>query len=133
MPTVSGEFNVTMAPEPMSAVAADTGVGRMSLDKHYHGALEANGKGEMLAYMDRTLMSGAYVAMELVRGTLAGRRGSFLLHHSGTMERGAAGLTVLVVADSGRDELAGLSGKLHIRIEGGKHYYDFDYALPAVA
>jgi hypothetical protein len=133
MTTVSGEFSVKMAPETMSAVAAETGLGRMSLDKQYHGPLEASGKGEMLAFMDRALMSGAYVAMELVQGTLEGRRGSFLLHHTGTMERGAAGLAVLVVADSGRDELAGLSGKLQIRIEGGKHYYDFDYALPAVA
>ena len=64
---------------------------------------------------------------------LEGRRGSFLLHHTGVMERGAPSLAVSVVPDSGRDELAGLSGKLNIRIEGGKHYYDFDYALAAVA
>lgn len=129
MPTISGEFNVKMAPEAMSAVAAASGIGRMSLDKQYHGALDATGAGEMLAYMDRELGSGAYVAMEKVQGTLEGRRGSFLLHHSGTMERGAAGLKVAVVADSGSGELAGLSGTLQIRIEGGKHYYDFDYTL----
>lgn len=129
MPTISGEFNVKMAPEAMSAVAAGSGIGRMSLDKQYHGALDATGAGEMLAYMDRELGSGAYVAMEKVQGTLEGRRGSFLLHHSGTMERGAAGLKVAVVADSGSGELAGLSGTLQIRIEGGKHYYDFDYTL----
>lgn len=131
MPKISGEFSVKMAPEAMSAVAAASGIGRMSLDKQYHGALEAVGAGEMLAYMDRELGSGAYVAMEKVQGTLEGRRGSFLLHHSGTMERGAAGLKVAVVADSGREELAGLAGTLQIRIEGGKHYYDFDYTLGA--
>jgi hypothetical protein len=133
MPAITGEFTVKMNPETMSEVAADTGVGRMSLDKQYHGALDAAGKGEMLAYMDRALMSGAYLAMERVEGVLEGRRGSFLLHHTGVMERGAPSLTVAVVPDSGRDELAGLSGKLNIRIEGGKHYYDFDYALAAVA
>lgn len=131
MPRISGEFNVKMAPEPMSAVAAGSGIGRMSLDKQYHGALDAFGTGEMLAYMDRELGSGAYVAMEQVRGALEGRRGSFLLCHTGTMARGAAGLTVAVVADSGRDELSGLGGTLQIRIEGGKHYYDFDYTLGA--
>jgi len=129
MPKISGEFNVKMAPETMSPVAAESGIGRMSLDKRYHGALDAAGAGEMLAYMDRELGSGAYVAIEKVQGTLAGRRGSFLLQHTGTMERGAAGLKVAVVADSGSGELVGLSGTLQIRIEGGKHYYDFDYTL----
>ncbi|MFS2004826.1 DUF3224 domain-containing protein [Duganella sp. CT11-25] len=133
MPVVTGEFDVKMNPEAMSAVADGTGFGRMSLDKRYHGALEASGKGEMLAYMDRALMSGAYLAMERVEGRLEGRSGSFLLHHTGVMTRGAPGLTVAVVPDSGRDELAGLSGTLDIRIEGGKHYYDFDYTLSAVA
>ncbi|GJI96255.1 hypothetical protein RugamoR57_29730 [Duganella caerulea] len=134
MPHISGEFNVKMAVEAMSAVAADSGIGRMSLDKQYHGALDAVGSGEMLAYMDRELGSGAYVAMERVQGTLEGRRGSFLLYHTGTMERGTPGLKVAVVPDSGRDELSGLGGTLQIRIEGGKHYYDFDYTLgPAVA
>lgn len=129
MTTITGEFSVKMAPEPLSAVAADSGVGRMSLDKHYQGALSATGKGEMLAVMDRELGSGAYVALERVEGTLAGKRGSFLLHHRGLMERGAPSLVVAVVPDSGRDELAGLTGTLQIRNEGGKHYYDFDYTL----
>jgi len=129
MPIVSGEFDVKMQPEPMSSVATDSGIGRMSLDKRYHGALDATGKGEMLAYMDRAIMSGAYVAMELVQGRLDGRSGSFLLHHRGTMTRGAPGLAVAVVPDSGTGELAGLDGTLVIRIENGKHYYDFDYAF----
>ncbi|TFW11652.1 DUF3224 domain-containing protein [Duganella callida] len=131
MPIVSGEFDVTMQPQAMSEVAADSGIGRMSLDKRYHGALSASGRGEMLAFMDRALMSGAYLAMEKVEGTLEGRSGSFLLHHTGTMARGATGLSVAVVPDSGRDQLSGLSGTLNIRIEAGKHYYDFDYSLPA--
>jgi hypothetical protein len=133
MPVITGEFDVKMQPEAMSAVAAESGIGRMSLDKRYHRALDATGKGEMLAYMDTALMSGAYLAMELVQGTLEGRSGSFLLHHTGVMTRGAPGLSVLVVPDSGREQLAGLSGSLHIRIEGGKHYYEFDYVLPTVA
>ncbi|HEX5341718.1 MAG TPA: DUF3224 domain-containing protein [Duganella sp.] len=129
MPFITGEFTVAMLPETMSAVAADSGIGRMSLNKHYHGALQAEGKGEMLAYMDRALGSGVYVAVERVTGALAGRDGSFLLHHTGVMTRGAPGLTVAVVPDSGSGELAGLSGSLTIRIEGGKHYYDFEYTL----
>ncbi|MRW92701.1 DUF3224 family protein [Duganella sp. FT80W] len=129
MPIVSGEFTVVMQPETMSAVAADSGIGRMSLDKRYHGALQAEGKGEMLAQLDRALGSGVYVAVERVSGTLDGRSGSFLLHHTGVMTRGAPALTVAVVPDSGSGDLSGLSGTLRIRIEDGKHYYDLDYTL----
>lgn len=129
MPVISGEFEVAMQPQSMSEVAAGSGIGRMSLDKRYHGALAAEGKGEMLAYMDRALGSGAYVAVERVSGTLEGRSGGFLLHHTGVMTRNTPALTVAVVPDSGTGELAGLSGTLRIRIEQGKHYYDFDYAL----
>ncbi|MYM68922.1 DUF3224 domain-containing protein [Pseudoduganella sp. FT55W] len=129
MPIITGEFTVAMQPEAMSAVAADSGIGRMSLDKHYHGALQAEGKGEMLAYMDRALGSGVYVAVERVTGAVEGRSGSFLLHHTGVMTRGAPSLSVAVVPDSGTGELAGLRGTLNIRIDGGKHYYDFDYTL----
>jgi hypothetical protein len=129
MNRVTGEFSVKMRPESTSEVAGDSGVGRMSLDKQYHGALAATGKGEMLAYMDSELGSGVYVAIERVEGSLDGKRGNFLLHHRGIMERGAPSLAVAVVPDSGRGELEGLGGTLHIRIEGGKHYYDFDYHL----
>lgn len=127
MPVVSGTFEVKINPEAMSATAAESGLGRMSLDKRFHGPLEASSKGEMLAFMDRALMSGGYVAMELVQGTLDGRRGSFVLQHTGSMVRGAPGLSVAVVADTGREELAGLAGTLTIRTEGGQHFYDFDY------
>jgi hypothetical protein len=39
----SGTFEVKMKPE------ADEAVGRMSLDKQFHGDLKAAGKGQMLA------------------------------------------------------------------------------------
>jgi hypothetical protein len=37
---------------------------------------------------------------------------------------------VAVVPHSGTDELTGLSGKMTITIEGGKHSYDLEYQLP---
>ena len=46
------------------------------------------------------------------------------------MNRGAPSLTVTVVPDSGTGELAGISGTFLIKIEDGKHHYEFDYALP---
>ena len=105
----------------------------MSLAKQFHGELEATSLGEMLTAMSTSVQgSGAYVAVERVTGTLGGRSGSFALHHTGVMNRGVPQLTITVVPDSGSGELTGISGKLNIRIEaGGKHFYDFEYELPA--
>ena len=101
----------------------------MSIEKQYHGELEATGVGEMLTVGGSVKDSGAYVAVERVSGALRGRRGTFALQHSGTMTRGATRLTVTVVPDSGTDELVGLAGTMMIVIADGKHSYEFDYTL----
>ena len=69
------------------------------------------------------------MALEVFTGTLAGRLGSFMLQHAGTMTRGEPSLTVTVVPDSGTEQLVGLSGRMSIIIEGKKHSYDFEYTL----
>lgn len=105
---------------------------RMTLDKQYHGDLEATGKGQMLTAGTEVKGSGAYVAIERVTGTLNGHSGSFILQHSGTMAQGVPQLTIIVVPDSGTGELKGLSGKMMIDIAmDGKHSYEFEYTLPA--
>jgi Protein of unknown function (DUF3224) len=106
-------------------------LGRMLLDKQFHGDLEAGSKGQMLTGMTEVKGSGVYVAMERVTGTLQGRHGSFLLYHTGIMVRGTPQLSVTVVPDSGTGELSGLEGAMNIMIAEGKHSYDFAYTLPA--
>jgi hypothetical protein len=101
----------------------------MSIDKKFHGDLEGASKGTMLASMTAIPNSAGYVAIEKVTGTLHGKRGSFALQHSGTMNRGAQSLTITVVPDSGTDELAGISGSMKIIIEGKKHSYEFEYTI----
>lgn len=124
-----GTFMVKL--EPQAPANADSGLGRMSIDKQFSGDLEAHSFGEMLAYRSAVDGSAGYVAMEHVTGTLHGRRGGFVLQHSGAMDRGASTLTVSVVPDSGTDELAGLAGTLAIHIDAqGGHSYTFDYRLP---
>lgn len=126
---ISGEFEVRITPQADDKGEAGAGLGRMSLDKQYRGELEATSVGEMLTAMTSTKGSAAYVAVERVDGKLAGKSGTFMLHHTGTMNRGIQGLAIAVVPDSGTGDLAGLEGTMGIRIEGGKHFYDFDYAL----
>ncbi|RZJ04079.1 MAG: DUF3224 domain-containing protein [Rubrivivax sp.] len=131
--TACGDFDVKLTPEPSSAAAEAAGLSRMSLDKTFHGALQAHSRGEMLAFRSTAAPGSAgYVAMETVRGTLAGREGSFVLQHSSTMDRGQPTQGITVVPDSGTGALAGLTGRMTIDISaGGAHSYRFEYALPA--
>lgn len=129
MPHITGEFEVTMTPQTLSDTAAQSGLGRLSLNKRYHGALDASAQGEMLSVRAAVAGSAGYVALERVEGSLDGRHGSFYLQHSGIMTRGTPTLSVTVVPDTGTQQLQGLTGSLAIRIEGGKHYYEFTYDI----
>jgi hypothetical protein len=101
----------------------------MSIEKQFHGDLEASSKGEMLTAGTSVAGSAGYVAIERVTGTLHGRNGTFILQHTGTMTRGAPELTITVVPDSGTGELMGLAGKLMIEIADGTHSYNLAYTL----
>jgi uncharacterized protein DUF3224 len=123
----SGTFDVKLTPQPM--VDSQDGLARMSIDKQFHGELDAASKGEMLSAGTTVRGSAGYVAIERVVGTLAGKRGTFVLQHNATMNRGVPQLSISVVPDSGTDQLTGLTGAMGIRIEGGSHFYEFDYTL----
>ena len=130
MATANGTFEVKMAPQKADHAAAEAaGLGRMSLDKRYFGALEATGQGEMLSLLDREKGSGGYVAMERVTGKLEERKGTFVLQHDATMNRGAAEMRIRVVPDSGTGELEGIAGTMTIQLEGKQHYYYFEYTV----
>ncbi len=126
----SGTFEVKLSPQSPDDKSEASSIGRMLLDKQFHGDLEAVSKGQMLAHGTATQGSAGYVALEQVSGTLGGRAGTFVLQHSGLMDRGKPQLTITVVPDSGTGQLAGLTGKMDIQIEGGKHSYVFEYTLP---
>lgn len=125
----NGTFEVKLTPQPADGEAPP--VGRMSIDKQFHGDLEATSKGQMLTAVTGVKSSAGYVAIEQVTGSLHGRSGAFVLQHSGTMTRGAPQQLVSVVPDSGTGELAGLAGTMTISIADGKHSYDFEYTLAA--
>jgi len=125
----TGTFDVKVTLQPPEDKSADPSLARLTLDKQFHGDLEGSSQGQMLAASTSIKSSAGYVAIERVTGTLRGRKGSFTLQHFGTMTRGAPHLVVNVVPDSGTDELAGLAGTMTIKIEGGKHFYDFEYTL----
>jgi hypothetical protein len=126
-----GTFEVKLNPQTPDGKFEDATMGRMTIDKQFHGDLEAASKGQMLSAMTEIKGSAGYFAMERVTGMLNGRSGSFVLQHSASMTRGVPQLSVTVVPDSGTGQLVGLTGKMDIIINAGKHSYDFEYSLPA--
>jgi len=127
----TGPFDVKIIPQKADNPQAEgAGIGRMALDKRFHGDLDAASQGEMIAFRTAEPTSAGYVAIERVTGSLHGRKGSFVLQHHCTMARGVATQGIEVVPDSGTGELVGLSGSMTIVIaEGGAHSYVFDYTL----
>lgn len=123
----SGTFDVKLMPQPV--VDGEAGIGRMSIDKQFHGDLEGVSKGEMLSSQGSIKGSAGYVAIERVSGTLQGRKGSFVLQHNATMNRGTPQLNIIVLPDSGTEQLAGIAGMMTIKIDQGQHFFEFDYTF----
>jgi len=130
MKRATGSFEVVLQPLSNTDVTSDAMFGRLLLTKQFSGDLQASARGQMLSAGTAIRGSAAYTAIDQVTGELDGRRGSFVLQHSGSMNRGVPTLSIMVVPDSGTDELAGISGTLSVNIIDGKHFYDFIYSLP---
>jgi hypothetical protein len=129
MRQAKGSFDVSTKPVEQDKAEGST-LGRFSLDKVYHGALDATGKGEMLTVGTEVPGSAAYVATERVVGTLDGKAGSFALVHRGAMQGKDVSMVIDIVPDSGAGALKGITGRLVITVVEGKHQYALEYALP---
>ncbi len=123
-----GTFDVDL--QPLQDDKESGGFARMLIDKRLHGDLEGRSQGVMLAAQTEVKGSAGYVALERVTADLAGRRGSFVLQHSGIMGQGQESLDIAVVTDSGTDELTGISGTFEILFKEEGHAYIFSYSLP---
>lgn len=124
-PIATGTFDVELTP-----LAATAPLGRLRIEKRFHGDLDGTSEGEMLSWQDEETGAAAYVAIERVTGSLHGRTGSFVLSHRGTMTSDEQRLAVEVVPGSGTGDLAGLTGSMAIEISDGEHAYELDYRLP---
>ncbi len=125
--TACGTFDVDVAPSEAELSGA---VSRFELTKRFYGDLEGSGKGVMLSSWDPQIGTAGYVAIEVVRGSLASHEGSFALQQFATMHAGAQTLHYEVVPGSGEGEMTGISGTLNFTIdEHGTHHYVLDYDL----
>ena len=129
--TAKGTFAVTLLPMPFEGDDVEPKLlGRLTINKQISGDLVATTRGQMLSAGTSIKGSAAYVAIERVTGVLAGKNGSFVLQHTGTMNRGLPSLSVTVVPDSGTEDLTGIEGEFKISVVDGTHIYEFSYRLP---
>lgn len=129
MTRARGTFDVTLKPLSADAGPGVESLGRLSIDKVFHGDIDGTSKGQMLTGGTAIKNSAAYVAIEQVSGSLKGRKGTFILQHTGIMNRGEGSLVITVVPDSGTGALEGLTGTMVIKIDAGRHSYEMEYSL----
>ena len=79
--------------------------------------------------MQFPLPDGTSRDLELSEFEVLSVDGSFVVMHTGVMNRGAQSLTISIVPDSGTGELAGIAGSMGIQVVDGVHHYTLDYTL----
>jgi hypothetical protein len=103
---------------------------RTRLSKTFRGDVEGESTAELLMAYAAEEGSAAYVGFERVVGSVHGRSGSFVLHHSASSDasRGGQSAAWTVVPDTGTGELRGLRGEARIINEpDGGHPFTLDY------
>jgi Protein of unknown function (DUF3224) len=80
MPLARGTFDVKLAPLDPPNQGDGSTLGRLSIDKQFHGDLEGTSVGQMLSAGTETKGSAGYVAIERVTGSLHGRGGSWRMN-----------------------------------------------------
>ncbi len=130
MPIARGPMEVNIDAEPPFLEQEGLKLNRNTVHKQFSGDMVGTSEAQMTAAFTDTPGSAGYVAIEYFTGSVGGRSGSFVLQHSGLMNRGDAQLTVTIVPDSGAGELVGISGSLEIDNNDCQHSYTLHYELP---
>ena len=127
MPTARGTFDVNTEAEPPFLEQDGLKLNRNVVRKEFSGDMVGVSEAQMIAAFTGNPGSAGYVAIDHFTGSVGGKSGSFVLQHSGVMNRGDAQLTVMIVPDSGTGELIGISGTLEIDNDEGRHSYVLHY------
>lgn len=125
----TGTFDVKMNAEPAFDEHEGVSLGRATVEKQFHGVLEATSTVHMLSARTPTPSSAGYVALERIVGTLNDKKGSFVVLHMGLMHEAQQELEIKIVPGSGTGELEGITGAMAITMPEGKHHYAIEYDL----
>lgn len=102
---------------------------RAAVTKAFTGDIEGDGHVEYLM-MYRSDGSAAFVGLERITGSVAGKSGSFVLQRTGVFENGLAQESYSVVRGSGTGELQSLRGEGASAVgHGMEHPFTLTYEL----
>jgi len=111
MTTAQGSFSITSWDEqPYEERDAGAKLTRASVTQAFTGDLEGEGAVQWLMSY-RPDGTAAFVGLQVIRGTVGGRTGSFVVQDTGTFDGGIARGTWSVVPGSGDGELEGIAGQ----------------------
>ena len=115
----SGTFGSIAIPQPFHVDGINGAqLNTMTVDKVFSGDLVGKSADEMLCAMTTTQGSAGYIALEQVTATLSdNKEESFVLQHSGTMNKVADQLILDVIPDSGARALIGITVSMTIDIK----------------
>ena len=131
MSRASGTFEITAWDQVVFDEGEGAALSRVHNEKAFGGGLQGTSSAELLMAVAGE-EGAAYVGVERVLGSLEGRRGTFVLHHSARSWDGSSETVVVaaIVPGSGTGELAGLRGEMAIeRHDDGSHTYSLEYAF----
>jgi hypothetical protein len=108
--TLKGTFKIENWDEdPALETEAGSKVTRADVVRSFEGDLQGEGAVEwLMAYDDQG--SATFVGLERVVGSVAGKKGTFVLQHVGTFDGQTAQADLLIIPGSGTGELDGLRG-----------------------
>ncbi|WP_020499708.1 DUF3224 domain-containing protein [Sciscionella marina] len=113
--TIQAEFDIENWDEvPYHEPEDGPRLTRITIRKNYRGGVQRNGlegTGLVEVLTAQGNLGSGYVASELIRATLDGRGGTFVIQHGGLADNGAQSTFGTVVPHSGTGELTGLRGE----------------------
>lgn len=129
VPRAGGTFDIdSWEPETFDEREGAT-LARVHVTKTFHGDLEGTSTADLITAMAQVEGSAAYVGFERFIGSVHGRKGSFVLHHTATGSAGEQSLSWTILPDSGAGELLGIRGEGQISNDDGAHAFHLDYEL----
>ena len=129
MTKARGEFTVTGWREETYAEREPGKLTRAGGEQSFSGAVKGSGSVEWLMCY-REDGTATYVGMQQIEGTLGGKKGSFVLTAVGAFNGTTSDGEWQVVAGSGRDDLAGISGNGSFNAgPGPQATFELDYSL----
>ncbi len=129
MPRAGGTFTIDSWDSQPYDEAEGATLSRVHLTKTFDGDLLGTSTTDIITAVAQVEGSAAYAGFERFTGSVHGRKGTFVLHHTATADAGGSSLSWTILPDSGTGELSGIRGGGQIVNNDGAHSFWLDYEL----